>query len=122
MTKEFAKKNGICFVILSQVNRQGNEKPTLAHLKSSGKIEEVPICGESDRWFKAGKWAVQEEGKDKATRLLETKEQAEAYLKGMPEKARLKATIIERKGIDTKCANYCSVARFCSYGKQYFTS
>lgn len=41
MTKEFAKKNGICFVVLSQVNRQGNEKPTLAHLKSSGKIEEI---------------------------------------------------------------------------------
>lgn len=39
--KEFAKKNNICFVILSQVNRQGNEKPTLSHLKSSGKIEEI---------------------------------------------------------------------------------
>jgi len=41
LVKEFAKKNGICFVILSQVNRAGNEKPTLAHLKSSGKIEEI---------------------------------------------------------------------------------
>lgn len=39
--KEFAKKNNICFVILSQVNRAGSEKPTLSHLKSSGKIEEI---------------------------------------------------------------------------------
>lgn len=39
--KEFAKKNNICFVVLSQVNRQGSEKPTLSHLKSSGKIEEI---------------------------------------------------------------------------------
>ena len=41
LVKEFAKKNEICFVILSQVNRAGGEKPTLAHLKSSGKIEEI---------------------------------------------------------------------------------
>lgn len=39
--KEFAKKNGICFVILSQVNRQGHDKPNMSHLKSSGKIEEI---------------------------------------------------------------------------------
>lgn len=84
--------------------------------------EHTPICGESDRWFKAGKFAVQEEGKAKATKLTDTKEEAEKFVSGMTEKARKNVTIIERKGIDTKCANYCSVAKFCSYGKQYFNN
>lgn len=83
---------------------------------------EVPICGEPDRWFKAGKFAVQEEGKAKATKLTDTKEEAEKFVSGMTEKARKNVTIIGRKGIDTKCANYCSVAKFCSYGKQYFNN
>ena len=85
-------------------------------------IEQVPICGDDDRWFKPGKFAIQEEGKSKATKLTDTKEEAEKFVKGMTEKARKSVTIVERKGIDTKCANYCSVAKFCSYGKQYFTA
>lgn len=83
-------------------------------------IEQVPICGDDDRWFKPGKFAIQEEGKSKATKLTDTKEEAEKFVKGMTEKARKSVTIVERKGIDTKCANYCSVAKFCSYGKQYY--
>lgn len=83
-------------------------------------IEQVPICGDTDRWFKPGKFAIQEEGKAKATKLTDTKEEAEKFVSGMTEKARKNVTITERKGIDTKCANYCSVARFCSYGKQYY--
>lgn len=81
---------------------------------------DTPICGDSDRWFKAGKFAVQEDGKSKATKLTDTKEEAENFVSGMTEKARKTVTIIERKGIDTKCANYCSVAKFCPYGKQYY--
>lgn len=85
-------------------------------------IEQVPICGDEERWFRPGKFAVQQEGKSKAERLLDTKEEAEKFVKGMTEKAQKSVTIVERKGIDTKCANYCSVARFCSYGKQYFNN
>lgn len=40
--KEFSKIHKIAFVILSQINREAhNSKPTLAHLKGSGMIEEV---------------------------------------------------------------------------------
>lgn len=89
------------------------------HAQTVG-AEHTAICGDTDRWFKAGKFAVQEDGKAKATKLTDTKEEAEKFVSGMTEKARKNVTIIERKGIDTKCANYCSVAKFCSYGKQYY--
>lgn len=39
--KEFVKKNRISGVVLSQINRDGSEKPTMQHLKSSGKLEEI---------------------------------------------------------------------------------
>jgi replicative DNA helicase len=34
-------KFGISVVVLSQINRQGDEKPTLANLKGTGSIEEI---------------------------------------------------------------------------------
>lgn len=101
------------------------ERVTL-HKSAQELGEASPVCGEDDRWFKRGKFAVQEDGKSKATKLTDTKEEAEAYVRLMYrnaetyDKPKPKVSIIERKGIDTKCANYCSVARFCSYGKQYF--
>lgn len=39
--KEIAMKFGIAVVVLSQINRQGDEKPTLANLKGTGSIEEI---------------------------------------------------------------------------------
>lgn len=39
--KEFAKKNHTSIVVLSQINREGAEKPTMGNLKSSGKLEEI---------------------------------------------------------------------------------
>lgn len=39
--KEFAKKNHTSIVVLSQINREGAEEPTMGHLKSSGKLEEI---------------------------------------------------------------------------------
>lgn len=95
------------------------ERVTL-HKSAQELGEASPVCGEDDRWFKRGKFAVQEDGKSKATKLTDTKEEAENFVSGMTEKARKTVTIIERKGIDTKCANYCSVAKFCPYGKQYY--
>jgi replicative DNA helicase len=39
--KEIAMKKEIAVLILSQINRQGDDKPTLAHLKGTGAIEEI---------------------------------------------------------------------------------
>lgn len=39
--KEIAMKFKIAVLVLSQINRQGDEKPTIAHLKGTGAIEEI---------------------------------------------------------------------------------
>lgn len=39
--KEIAMKHTIAILCLSQINRQGDEKPTLANLKGTGAIEEI---------------------------------------------------------------------------------
>lgn len=39
--KAFAKRRNVIILLCSQINRQGNEKPSLIHLKGSGGIEEV---------------------------------------------------------------------------------
>lgn len=39
--KEIAMKQGIALVVLSQINREGEDKPTLANLKGAGSIEEL---------------------------------------------------------------------------------
>lgn len=39
--KEIAMKHSIAVVCLCQINRQGQEEPSMAHLKNSGTIEEV---------------------------------------------------------------------------------
>lgn len=39
--KEIAMRYGIAMVVLSQINRSGEEKPTLANLKGTGGIEEM---------------------------------------------------------------------------------
>lgn len=37
---EIAKKNNMCVICLSQINREGDQSPSLRHLKGSGAIEE----------------------------------------------------------------------------------
>lgn len=39
--KEIAMRHKIAVLCLSQINRQGDDKPTLANLKGSGKLEEI---------------------------------------------------------------------------------
>lgn len=39
--KQLAKRFGQTIIVLSQINREGAEKPTLGNMKSSGKIEEI---------------------------------------------------------------------------------
>lgn len=39
--KAFAKRHHVAILLCCQINREGNEKPSLIHLKGSGAIEEV---------------------------------------------------------------------------------
>lgn len=72
---------------------------------------ESPIpCTDADRWAQPEKWAVMENGRKRALRLLGSKEEAEQWCltNGYP-----KAEIERREPKYTRCEKYCSVAPFC---------
>jgi hypothetical protein len=73
----------------------------------------LPACSPEERWARPGKWAVIKAGAKKATKLYDTKEEAEAALPGYGAGYKLE----ERPGEDVRCASYCPVASKCSYAK-----
>jgi hypothetical protein len=78
--------------------------------------DELPVCTDEERWATAPKWAVYKVGNKKASRLLDSLEEAEKWAFDNLPKA--KTEIVFRLGEDRKCAEYCSVRDFCNYWKE----
>lgn len=76
----------------------------------------LPICSDKDRWKKEDTYAIYKGSNKTATRVLNSKPDAELWL----ETANARETkenyrIEERKGIDMKCTEYCLVCDYCPY-------
>jgi len=69
-----------------------------------------PVCTPDERWRKPDKWAVVKRGLKRATKLYETKEQANAAIKGS-----ITYVVEPRPGEDVRCRYYCPVNKFCDY-------
>ena len=72
--------------------------------------DELPLCSLSDRFNDGFKYAVKKNGRKTALRVLDTKENAEQWLRDNGGDF-----IEERPGVDKKCLDYCSCAPFCDY-------
>jgi hypothetical protein len=84
-----------------------------AHMAARGADEkDLPECTDDERWARASKWAVMEKGKKRATKLHDSKEQADEHA------ATLGAKVEKRPGMNMRCASYCPVARKCSQWKR----
>tara|TARA_Y100000593_G_scaffold94928_1_gene197305 strand:- start:983 stop:1846 length:864 start_codon:yes stop_codon:yes gene_type:complete len=71
-------------------------------------MEPTP-CSPEERWSKPDSWAVKKKGNKKATKVFLVKDDAEEFRQDKGENF-----VIEyRKGEDTRCLHYCSVAPFC---------
>lgn len=66
-------------------------------------------CSESDIWAKPPKWAVIKAGNQRATKVFDIPEDAEAFASSIRG-----ARVEERPGVATRCASYCPVSKFCS--------
>jgi hypothetical protein len=75
-------------------------------------IEMLPECTPEERWARPSKWAVMEKGKKRATKLHDSKEDAEAHAEA------LGAKVETRPGQSLRCASYCPVASKCSQWKK----
>lgn len=72
----------------------------------------LPLCTEEERWNRGTKYAVMKKGRKTAKRVLDTKAEAEKWMRENG------GDYIEtRPGEDSKCLNYCQVKEFCRYGR-----
>lgn len=71
-------------------------------------------CTPEERWAKPDSWAVYKNGNQKASRVLDTLADAEAY---MAEKSKVDGDmrIEHRPGDDVRCRSWCNVNFACSY-------
>jgi hypothetical protein len=77
---------------------------------------ELEPCSPEQRWHKDDKWAVKKKGVKRAVRVYSSKQ--DAYQRAAGENREAKGEpfyVEERRGEDTKCESYCSVAEFCPY-------
>ena len=75
-------------------------------------------CSPEQRWHKDDKWAVMRKGQKRAVKLFDSKDKALEFMDWLANQASNKGKplyIEERRGEDTKCESYCSVAEFCPY-------
>ena len=74
--------------------------------------DELPLCSPEERYNSGDKFAVKRKNRKTALRVLNSKEEAEEWMKNNG------GDYIEvRPGEDKKCADYCSVCEFCSHYK-----
>jgi len=69
-------------------------------------------CSDEDRWAKPDTFAVMKKGGKRAARVLQSMDEANAWIK---ERELSGVFVEERKGQNTKCESYCSVAPFCPH-------
>jgi hypothetical protein len=76
--------------------------------------DNLPECTSEEKWERKPSFAIKKEGRKSAVQVFEKREYAEKMLKTLDNKH----LIEERKGIKTKCENYCKVQKFCSQYKK----
>lgn len=81
----------------------------------------LPLCTAEERWNNGDKYAVMKKGNKRAVKIHDNLEDAEIHINALNLKEDKELFYIEnRKGIDTKCLDYCSVNTFCDYYKKTY--
>ena len=77
--------------------------------------EDLIVCTPEERWRKETTFAVMKKNRKTAARVLPSRKEAMKWIEDNHLKYGVNATVIERKGQDVKCENYCRVNKFCNY-------
>jgi hypothetical protein len=80
--------------------------------------DELPFCTPDQTWEKPTTYAVKKIGNVKARNVCNTDEEAQAKVAEYGKDYE----IIVRPGERTRCAEFCSVSRFCNQYKEYLTT
>ncbi len=73
---------------------------------------QIPPCSPEERWAKPTTYAVMKGGNKRASRVLNTQDEAMLYI---ADKNITGAEIVQRPGQDVKCERYCYVTPWCDY-------
>jgi hypothetical protein len=80
--------------------------------------DELPFCTPLQMWEKPTTYAVKKIGNVKARNVCNTDEEARAKVAEYGEGYEIEV----RQGERTRCANFCSVNRFCNQYQQYLST
>ena len=101
--------------------RLWSEQETLEFIRSrlAAHFDNEPTCSDEERWKKPDKFAVMKEGRKTAVRVLNSEEEAQAYMEqnGIDNDAH---HIHKREGGFMRCADYCTVSKFCPLNPKPF--
>lgn len=75
----------------------------------------LPLCSMEERFNKGDKYAVKKKANKTATKIHDTKEEAEKHLENLEASYPGIYEIEVRKGEDSRCLNYCSCCKQCPY-------
>lgn len=85
--------------------------------RSREKDGDIPLCTPEERWAKPERWAVEKAGRTTALRVLDTQAEAMAWLNKNQKPGEV-LSIKHRPGQNTRCLDYCNVARWCPLGRK----
>lgn len=77
--------------------------------------DEIPICSKENRWATDDKFAVMKKGRKSAMRILNSKEEAQEWMKNNGGEF-----IQERPAESRKCVDYCSCCEFCNFWRENY--
>ena len=88
------------------------------HKEAKDKTYKEIECSNEDKWFKPDRYAVKTKKASKARRVLDTYDEAQAWIKQNVKAAdQLKATIEHRPGTCDRCKLYCGVRSICPFSE-----
>ncbi len=71
------------------------------------------VCTKEERWAQPTKYAVIKNNNKRATKLCETHEEAQDYIKTLDPKHKYKIEV--REGFNARCDDYCRVNKYCTF-------
>lgn len=109
----FKKEFAITSEELDKIDKYINEKINELAKYEEMADDELPICTEEERWYSGDKFAVMKNGRKTALRVLDSKDEAEKWKTDNGGDY-----IVERKGENKKCNEYCLCCQKCDFYKK----
>lgn len=79
------------------------------------KEEDIDLCKEEELWIEPAKFAVMKRNAKRATKLCDSREEANRYI----ETKNIKNAYIQERPLKVRRCKYCSALPFCSQGQGY---